>query len=114
MLPEELFAQILSCLDAPSLMNAEMVSSRWGYTAGSCHLWRNKFTRDYGRASSPAPRVLPGQVGGLGFGSHKPDQDWKRMWKTRQALEARWSHGRAAAIYLEGHQDTVYCVQFDE
>ena len=36
------------------------------------------------------------------------------MWRARKALEQRWRDGRAAAIYLEGHKDSVYCVQFDE
>jgi F-box and WD-40 domain protein 1/11 len=36
------------------------------------------------------------------------------MWKARKALQSRWTDAHAAAIYLEGHQDTVYCVQFDE
>ena len=41
-------------------------------------------------------------------------RDWKGMWKVRKALHSRWADGYAAAIYLEGHQDTVYCVQFDK
>ena len=36
------------------------------------------------------------------------------MWKTRKALQQRWRDGYAAAIYLEGHTDSVYCVQFDD
>ena len=36
------------------------------------------------------------------------------MWRARKALEQRWRDGHAAAIYLEGHTDSVYCVQFDE
>ena len=36
------------------------------------------------------------------------------MWRARRALEQRWKDGYAAAVYLEGHCDSVYCVQFDE
>jgi F-box and WD-40 domain protein 1/11 len=36
------------------------------------------------------------------------------MFMVRQALERRWKEGEAAAIYLQGHKDSVYCVQFDE
>jgi WD40 repeat protein len=32
----------------------------------------------------------------------------------RRTLEQRWKEGNAAAIYLNGHKDSVYCVQFDE
>ena len=36
------------------------------------------------------------------------------MWRARKALQQRWIDGHAAAIYLQGHTDSVYCVQFDE
>lgn len=36
------------------------------------------------------------------------------MTLVRQALDRRWKDGKAAAIYLQGHTDSVYCVQFDE
>jgi len=36
------------------------------------------------------------------------------MCRARKALKQRWTNGHAAAIYLEGHTDSVYCVQFDE
>ena len=39
------------------------------------------------------------------------------MFKARDALEANWLKGPKAAgkaIYLSGHTDSVYCVQFDE
>jgi F-box and WD-40 domain protein 1/11 len=36
------------------------------------------------------------------------------MFRARKALQQRWTSGQAAAIYLEGHTDSVYCVQFDE
>ena len=49
-----------------------------------------------------------------GLGKVSGRQDWKNMWRTRKALEQRWADGHAAAIYLEGHTDSVYCVQFDE
>ena len=53
-------------------------------------------------------------IGGSGLGKRRPDQNWKRMWKVRKMLDNRWLKGQAAAIYLEGHKDSVYCVQFDE
>lgn len=36
------------------------------------------------------------------------------MWRARKALNRRWKNAYAAAIYLDGHSDNVYCVQFDE
>jgi hypothetical protein len=49
-----------------------------------------------------------------GLGKSIPNQDWKKMYLTRRALDQRWKDGKAAAIYLQGHQDSVYCSQFDE
>ena len=43
-----------------------------------------------------------------------PDQDWQNMYLLRRQIDKRWAQGRAAAIYLNGHKDSVYCVQFDE
>lgn len=106
---------IMSNLDAVSLMSAELVSSSWHRTASSCHAWRHVFWREHGLgnpAISGEGATL--QVGGTGLGKRRADQDWKQMWKVRKALQLRWVNARAAAIYLEGHQDSVYCVQFDE
>lgn len=49
-----------------------------------------------------------------GLGKTVSRQEWKSMWRARKALQQRWIDGYAAAIYLEGHTDSVYCVQFDE
>ena len=51
---------------------------------------------------------------GHGLGKASSRQEWKSMWRARKALQQRWIDGYAAAIYLEGHTDSVYCVQFDE
>lgn len=111
-LPEEIFAYCLSFLDARSLTEAEIVSKRWNLTSGSRSMWRNIFGGEFGRAS-PLVADQP-QSGGLGYGTLSPNQEWKKMWRARKALQQRWADGYAAAIYLEGHSDTVYCVQFDE
>jgi hypothetical protein len=59
-------------------------------------------------------KLVQFQIGGLGLGKTGADQDWKSMWRARKALHQRWHDGHAAAIYLDGHSDSVYCVQFDE
>ncbi|KAL8641929.1 MAG: hypothetical protein Q9228_001323 [Teloschistes exilis] len=71
------------------------------------------------RRGSPSSLTIPENssefhIGGQGLGDDEADQEWKKMWKTRKALHQRWTDGHAAAIYLEGHYDSVYCVQFDE
>ena len=114
-LPEELVAQILSYLDATSLIYAELVSRRWQISAGSNRIWRNVFRGEFEEPrQSHQTQLAAVQVGGQGLGKNIGDQDWKEMWRARKALQQRWTDGHAAAIYLEGHTDCVYCVQFDE
>ena len=110
-LPEELVGHILSFLDAGSLTNAELVSHGWNQSASSYHVWREVFLAEFQEVSQISA-VTPWS--GPGLGKETFDQDWKSMWRARKALQQRWIDGYAAAIYLEGHTDSVYCVQFDE
>ncbi|PGH11334.1 hypothetical protein AJ79_04950 [Helicocarpus griseus UAMH5409] len=112
-LPAELMARIFSFLDAESLSRAELVCRAWHNQAISHHVWRDVFRREYSRSQTTG-RVTNGQPKSMGLGRTRPNQDWKKMYAVRRALEARWKEGKAAAIYLHGHKDSVYCVQFDE
>jgi F-box and WD-40 domain protein 1/11 len=116
-LPAELATTVLSNLDAASLVRAERVSRSWNEHAASPHVWRNVFLRKH----EPEVHVSPApiQMGGLGTGKMSggnpaPAQDWKRMFQARATIDARWKAGTPAAIYLNGHTDSVYCCQFDE
>jgi F-box and WD-40 domain protein 1/11 len=54
---------------------------------------------------------------GIGESSHghpAPGQNWKTMFAARAEINKRWKAGTPAAIYLNGHTDSVYCCQFDE
>ncbi|KAL6709374.1 hypothetical protein ACN47E_001781 [Coniothyrium glycines] len=116
-LPAELSTTVLSNLDAASLVCAERVCKTWHEHASSPHVWRNVFLRKY----KPEVHVSPApiQMGGLGVGkmagnSPAPAQDWKQMFAARCEMNRRWKAGTPAAIYLNGHTDSVYCCQFDE
>ncbi|EOA90053.1 hypothetical protein ACJQWK_07968 [Exserohilum turcicum] len=116
-LPAELVTTVLSNLDAASLVRAERVSRSWNEHAASPHVWRNVFLRKH----EPEVHVSPApiQMGGLGTGkmaggNPAPAQDWKKMFEARATIDARWKTGAPAAIYLNGHTDSVYCCQFDE
>ncbi|MCJ1307295.1 hypothetical protein MMC25_000941 [Agyrium rufum] len=114
-MPKELMLDILSYLDVKSLAHASEVSRRWHHDAQTPSLWRQVFNRAYCcelpiRSDEP----LATEIGGVGLGTKKPNQDWKRMCQVRRSLDERWKAGSAAAHYLEGHTDSVYCVQFDE
>lgn len=110
-LPEELLEHILSYLDASTLTNAELVSQLWYQSASSRHVWREVYRAECLKQSQNtaiSPTHWPT------FGKPRAHQDWKNMCRARKALQKRWTSGHAAAIYLEGHTDSVYCVQFDE
>lgn len=116
-LPAELATTVLSNLDATSLVSAERVSRSWHEHASSPHVWRNVFLRKY----EPEVHVSPApiQMGGLGVGrmagsNPAPAQNWKKMLQARSEINRRWKTGSPAAIYLNGHTDSVYCCQFDE
>ncbi|KAF7121895.1 hypothetical protein CNMCM5793_009449 [Aspergillus hiratsukae] len=111
-LPPEIMSLALSYLDPESLMQAELVSRAWSEQASSQHIWRQVFRRAYGHRLPSG--VAPKKRQSAGLGKSIPNQDWKKMFLVRRALDHRWKEGKAAAIYLHGHTDSVYCVQFDE
>jgi F-box and WD-40 domain protein 1/11 len=92
-------------------MNAELVSRDW-LRASSSHVWRHVFRNAYGRRPTSETASKVKQSSGLG--KSIPNQDWKQKLLVRRALDQRWKEGKAAAIYLQGHEDSVYCSQFDE
>ena len=116
-LPAELATAVLSNLDATSLVSSESVSRGWKKLASSPHVWRNVFLRKYEPEVHVSP--VPIQMGGTGIGGSvhghpAPGQRWKDMYAARAEINKRWKDGTPAAIYLNGHTDSVYCCQFDE
>ena len=87
------------------------MSRAWYGSASSRLVWRDVFRKEFQDVYYAAGVPTAGCVG---LGKAQGRQDWKTMWRARCALEQRWKDGYAAAIYLEGHSDSVYCVQFDE
>lgn len=96
---------IFSFLDAQSLLQAELISRDWYRIASSRHAWKQVYQAEFKEASQGWLSTLDRRI---------PGYNWKNMWKTCKALNQRWLDGYAAAIYLEGHTDSVYCVQFDK
>ncbi|KAL8807409.1 MAG: hypothetical protein Q9182_000748 [Xanthomendoza sp. 2 TL-2023] len=99
--------------DAESLVRSELVSRQWYSPASDPLVWKKIFYRDFRQTLTIPENASDFQVG-QGLGNERADQNWKQMWKVRKALHQRWTDSHAAAIYLEGHYDSVYCVQFDE
>ncbi|KAK4541406.1 hypothetical protein LTR36_008007 [Oleoguttula mirabilis] len=115
-LPSEIALQIFEYLDARDLMEARCVGPEWKAMTDEASVWRASYLRKYDRRIYTEP--APIQVGGAGIGrTNKPNQEWKKMYKARLELEQNWRKGAAEAgkaIYLSGHTDSVYCLQFDE
>lgn len=42
------------------------------------------------------------------------EKTWYYWFKQRYILEKRWHYGDVSSHYLLGHQDSVYCLQFDD
>jgi len=89
------------------------VSKQWEELTMDPHVWREAFKKRWQAVERSNP--LPLMVGGKGVG--KPQnhgQDWPKMYRARKQIEANWKKGNAMAVYLNGHTDSVYCVQFDQ
>ncbi|KFY55002.1 hypothetical protein V497_07285 [Pseudogymnoascus sp. VKM F-4516 (FW-969)] len=111
-LPEELAVHILSMLDHRGLAQASEVSRRWYEVANTNYVWKESFYRDNSATFAMDNPVKPGT--GLGLPPTLPDKEWKQVYKARQQLDRNWREGEALAVYLYGHTDSIYCVQFDE
>ena len=111
-LPEELAVHILSMLDHRGLAQASEVSRRWYQVANTNYVWKESFYRDNSTTFAMGHPVKPGT--GLGLPPTLPDKEWKQVYKARQQLDRNWREGEALAVYLYGHTDSIYCVQFDE
>lgn len=111
-LPIELMWEILGQLDCNTLAGAERVSKSWNRIVKDQAVWQKYYQSRY--QSQVYVEPAPIQMGGLGVPSAFPGQDWKKAAIARRTIERRWVSGRPAAIYFNGHTDSVYCCQFDE
>jgi F-box and WD-40 domain protein 1/11 len=112
LLPVELSIQILAHLDHRDLSNTARASKSWLHVSTSPHVWREAFLREKSKTYACSRPVSPGT--GLGLPPLSPNQDWKDLYRIREQLEYNWREGKAAPVYLNGHLDSIYCVQFDE
>jgi F-box and WD-40 domain protein 1/11 len=111
-LPAELAIQILAFLDAATLATASRVSKGWYQAATNQHVWRESFLREKTATYATSGPVKPGT--GLGVPPIRPNNDWKEIYRVKQELDKRWKEGKARPVYLNGHSDSIYCLQFDE
>jgi F-box and WD-40 domain protein 1/11 len=114
LLPAELTSMIFSFVDHKTLLQCELVSKAWRAASASHHVWRQIFLDEQRPSGSGSSAFSRSWASGKGMGRKLPNQDWKRIFKTRKDLRQRWARGEVSATYLTEHQDSVYCVQFDE
>lgn len=111
-LPLELAIQILAQLDAATLATASRVCSAWYRVIQNQHIWRESFLREKTATYATSGPVRPGT--GLGVPPVRPTNDWKEIYRVKTQLDRHWREGRARPVYLNGHTDSIYCLQFDE
>ncbi|CAD0090866.1 unnamed protein product [Aureobasidium vineae] len=114
-LPTEIVTLILSHLDPESLKAAQRVAKSWSRIAKDPLIWRAQYLQQYEKQTYVSP--APIQIGGIGTGlPNQPMQHWELMHDARRRIDKNWTRGDQGGkgIYLAGHTDSVYCVQFDE
>jgi F-box and WD-40 domain protein 1/11 len=111
-LPMELAIQVLALLDAPALNTASRVCSGWRQVINNQHIWRESFLREKTTTYATSGPVKPGI--GLGVPPVQPTNNWKEIYRVKTELDKRWKEGKARPVYLNGHTDSIYCLQFDE
>lgn len=111
-LPAELAIHILSQLDAAALSTASRVSRDWNNVIKNQHIWRESFMREKTGTCATGSRAKPGA--GLGVPPVLPTNDWREIYRVKEQLDRRWKLGKARPVYLNGHSDSIYCLQFDE
>ncbi|KAL7626408.1 hypothetical protein AAE478_003180 [Parahypoxylon ruwenzoriense] len=113
LLPAELAVQIMSNLDAHQLATVSRVCKLWYLVVQDQHIWRQSFLREKTHTFATGLPIQPGT--GAGVPSLRTDNDWLKIYRAREELDKRWKLGRQArAVYLNGHMDSIYCLQFDE
>ncbi|EQK99604.1 WD40 repeat-like-containing domain protein [Ophiocordyceps sinensis CO18] len=112
LLPAELAIHVLAFLDANALAKVGCVSRRWNAVVRNKHIWRESCLRETTATYATGGPVPPGI--GLGIPSVTPGMDWKRVYRAKHELSQRWKGGKARPVYLNGHLDSIYCLQFDE
>ncbi|EJT82203.1 hypothetical protein GGTG_02177 [Gaeumannomyces tritici R3-111a-1] len=111
-LPLELAIEILAYLDGPDLATVERVSRAWRHVTTYQHIWRESFLRGMTTTFATSGPVKPGA--GLGVPPVRPGGQWKDIYRAKVELDKRWKAGAASPVYLNGHTDSIYCLQFDE
>ncbi|GAB0137906.1 hypothetical protein EsDP_00006158 [Epichloe bromicola] len=111
-LPTELAIHVLAHLDAATLAKSSRVSRQWHNVIINQHVWRESCLRETTSTYATSQPVQPNT--GMGIPKILPTNDWKKVYQAKVDLNHRWREGKARPVYLNGHTDSIYCLQFDE
>jgi F-box and WD-40 domain protein 1/11 len=98
-LPTELSTLVLQYCDLQSILAAQQVSRTWYKLTKQNQIWHSLLLQ---RPTWTIPTTPTDQI-----------IDYADLYRRRTALVHRWRKGQVETRYLEGHQDSVYCLQFD-
>ncbi|KAI9513439.1 WD40 repeat-like protein [Russula earlei] len=134
-LPFEIAIYLLCFLDLSSVIACQSVSRTWNVLANDNAVWRELFyrrqgppigmrdsrtrtlvhTRSVTRAPSPwSPEHPSDSFLPLTISMNVPlSLPWRELYQTRYSLDERWASSDPQPSYLSGHDDSVYCLEFD-
>ncbi|KAJ3216575.1 hypothetical protein HDU67_009269 [Dinochytrium kinnereticum] len=141
-LPSEIGIQILMLVNHfPTFAVIPCVSKAWNHLSLDNELWKALFFSHWkdlptvapsvSVAGSPylasqsllSPRSMSPQLSSSSSEASTPlvhsgaestaIRDWKRLYHQRLTLNKNWSSGNCTAQSFTGHEDAVYCIQFD-
>ncbi|CAO3600622.1 unnamed protein product [Absidia cylindrospora] len=101
-LPSELLIHIVTYLDLPSVLTLSYTSKFGHRLCGKTnnYLWHTLYQTQYQHVTNPNAKMIQQQQQSLHYDSYRE----------RHLLGKRWETGNAHSHYLEGHEDSVYCL----
>ncbi|ORZ18564.1 WD40-repeat-containing domain protein [Absidia repens] len=105
-LPVEISQLVLAYCDPDTVVMASYVSRHWYMLCNDTPLWKTIYQERYG---------LPTNLSLTAFSMNTMAvRNYKRMYQSKTLLEHRWRHGKHQTHCIQGHGDSIYCVQFDK
>ena len=109
-LPYETATYILQFVDLPCLIKVATISRTWYHLANDNKVWKGIFHQ---RWKIKIPPLIPLKTTSLPPLLSYRVLDWRKLCHDRKALQNRWG-SLPTKTKLKGHDDSVYCVQFDD
>ncbi|KAJ3166828.1 hypothetical protein HDU88_002913 [Geranomyces variabilis] len=122
-LPYELAVQIAAQIHKLStVLVMAQVSKRWSRVARENEVWRHLYMAEWlalSHSSSESDEMMArNQIAqmkkhlAISRRANKK-HDWRNTFRQGVALDQNWRKGNVAVKHLSGHEDAVYCIQFD-